>query len=294
MIQKNSKITIGLPVYNQEKFIQKRLDNILSQTLQDFEIIIYDNSNDLTSQICKEYDEKEKRISYVYEETSKGVEHAFNYVLKKADTEFFVWAASDDLWATNFLEKNISILEKQSKIVGSIGQVKRYGPKIEEFKKNETDLFWIKYYKKFRKSFRHFGHVSIFATSYSDRAAKFLRTHEELSMYAVFRTKPLQKSFVFGSHLWKKIILNVLRYGNFNVTDETEWFWHTGSSGIDNPINQFKNKHMSLQEILLPYYDYMKWCSQNIGKKFLLRNMDFFIFSTIIFYLFLCTNIIKK
>jgi hypothetical protein len=51
---------------------------------------------------------------------------------------------------------------------------------------------------------------------------------------------------------------------------------------------------MSLQEILLPYYDYMKWCSQNIGKKFVLRNMDFFISSTIIFYVLLGTNIIKK
>jgi hypothetical protein len=219
---------------------------------------------------------------------------SFAFVAKKVIGKYFVWAASDDLWATNFLEKNISILEKQSKIVGSIGQVKRYGPKIEEFKKNETDSFWIKCYKKFRKSFRHFGHVSIFVTSYLDRATNFLRNHEELSMYAVFRTKPLQKSFIFGSHLWKKITLNVLRCGNFNVTDETEWFWHTGSSVIDNAINQFKNKQMSLQEILFPYYDYMKWCSQNIGKKFILRNMDFFIFSTIIFYVILGTNTIKK
>ncbi len=86
MIQKNSKITIGLPVYNREKVIQKRLDNILSQSFQNFEIIIYDNSNDSTSRICKKYDEKEKRILYVYEETRKGVENAFNYVLKKADT----------------------------------------------------------------------------------------------------------------------------------------------------------------------------------------------------------------
>jgi glycosyltransferase involved in cell wall biosynthesis len=294
MSQKRSKITIGLPVYNREKVIHKRLENILSQSFQDFEIIIYDNSNDSTQEICSNFKEKDERIKYFHEEENRGVEYAFNYVLKKADTEFFVWAASDDLWATNFLEKNISILKKQTKIVGSAGQVKRYGPKIEEFEMDVMDSFWKKYYKKFRKSFRHFGHVSIFAESYTDRATKFLKIHEELSIYAVFRTKPLQQSFVFGSHLWKKIILNVLRYGNFNVTDETEWFWHTGSSGVDNPINQFKNKQMSLQDILLPYYDYMKWCSQNIGGKFVLRNMDFFISSTIIFYGILGINFIKK
>ena len=258
MTQKKSKITIGLPIYNREKVIHKRLENILSQSFQNFELIIYDNSNDSTQEICSKFKEKDERIKYFHEEEKHGIEYAFHYVLIKADTEFFVWAASDDLWASDFLEKNISILEKQSTVVGSIGQVKQYGQKIKEFDVEYADSFWKKRYKKFRKSFRHFGHVSIFATSYSDRATKFLRNHEELSMYAVFRTKSLQKSFVFGSHIWKKIILNVLRYGNFNVTCETEWFWHTGSSGIDNPINQFKNKQISLQEILLPYYDYMK------------------------------------
>ena len=83
---------------------------------------------------------------------------------------------------------------------------------------------------------------------------------------------------------------NVISDAILNTSfDNEEWF-----EGVDNPINQFKNKQMSLQEILLPYYDYMKWCSQNIGKKFILRNMDFFIFSTIIFYVILGTNTIKK
>lgn len=294
MIQKKSKLTIGLPVYNRENMIKKRLENILTQTFQDFKIIIYDNSNDQTGKHCKEFTDCDDRVQYIFEKNAKGVEYAFNYVLKKAKTEYFVWAASDDLWASDFLEKNISVLEKQSKIVGSIGNVKRFGVKIEEFESDPTDSVLEKRYKKFRKSFRHFGHVSIFAESYTDRATKFLRIHEELSIYAVFRTKPLQQSFVFGSHLWKKIILNVLRYGNFNVTDETEWFWYTGNSGIDNPINQFKNKQIPLQDILLPYYDYMKWCSQNIGRKFILRNMGFFISSTIIFYVILGINFIKK
>ncbi len=294
MIQKKSKLTIGLPVYNRENMINKRLENIFSQTFQDFKIIIYDNSNDLTSKICKEFADRDNRIQYIFEKNANGVEHAFNYVLKKAETEYFVWAASDDLWSLDFLEKNISVLENQPNVVGSIGQVKRYGEKIEEFKIDLKDSFLKTFYNKIRKHFRHLNHVSIFEESYFDRATKFLRLHEELSIYAVFRTKPLQESFVFGPHLWKKIILNVLRFGNFNVLNETEWFWHTGASGIDNPINQFKKNQMNMGDLLFPYYDYIKWCNKNIGKKFMIKNLDFFIFSTLLYYFVLISYILKN
>jgi glycosyltransferase involved in cell wall biosynthesis len=294
MTQKKSKLTIGLPVYNRENLINKKLENILTQTFQDFKIIIYDNSNDRTGKICKEFADNDDRIQYIFEKNANGVEYAFNYVLKKAETEYFVWAASDDLWASDFLEKNVAILEKQPKVVGSIGNVKRYGGKIEEFKVELLDSFWKKHYKKIRKSFRQFDHVSIFAEAYSDRATKFLRIHEELSIYAVFRTKPLQESFVFGPHLWKKIILNVLRFGNFNVTNETEWFWHTGSSGIDNPINQFKKNQMRIGDLLFPYYDYILWCAKNIGKKFVIKNLDFFVFSTLMYYTILIYHLFKN
>ncbi len=289
-------------MYNRENVIGKRLENILSQTFQDFEIIIYDNSSDATQSICMEYSKKDDRIKYFHEDksgltgTGKSQVYAFNYVLQKAETELFVWASSDDLWKSNFLEKNIEILEENADVVGSVGQVKRYGPKIKEFNVNKKDNLLKKQYNKFRKHFRHFGHISIIDNSYENRARKFLRTLDELSMYAVFRTIPLQKSFVLSwSFLWKKNILNVLKYGKLVVTNETEWFWHTGSSGIDNIVNQYMHTdNYTLKTLLLPYSDYMKWCSKNIGRKFVLRNLDFFIVSTVAHYILLIVNLVKR
>ena len=292
MAEQKPTITIGLPVYNGEKFIRKRFENILSQTYQDFEIIIYDNSDDSTPKICKEYALKDKRIHYTYEKNLRTVEYAFNFVLQKATTKYFVWAADDDEWHPQFLEKNLHILENDSTVVGSIGQVKRYGPEIEEFAFTTNDLFFNKIYKKIRRHFRHFGHVSIHANSYEKRARKFLRQHEELIIYAIFRTKNLQESFVFGIKSWKKTMLNILKYGNFNVENEVLWYWHTGSSGIDNLLNQHKKKLIPLNELLFPYSEYAFWCIKNIGLKFFLKNIDFFILSNTLYYFILTSNCI--
>ena len=67
------KLTVGLPVYNGEKFIRKRLENILSQTYSDFKLIIdVDPGTDKTVEICKEFAEKDSRIEYEYHEQRMG------------------------------------------------------------------------------------------------------------------------------------------------------------------------------------------------------------------------------
>ena len=60
------KVSIGIPVFNGELFLKKRLDSICSQTFTNFEIIISDNaSTDSTSTICQEYEKKDERTHYI-------------------------------------------------------------------------------------------------------------------------------------------------------------------------------------------------------------------------------------
>jgi glycosyltransferase involved in cell wall biosynthesis len=59
-------VSIGMPVYNGEKYIREALDSLLSQTFTDFELIISDNcSTDSTPEICKEYASKNRRTLVV-------------------------------------------------------------------------------------------------------------------------------------------------------------------------------------------------------------------------------------
>src|SRR5438445_8424635 len=121
------KVTIGLPVYNGEKFLRRRIDSVLSQSFKNFEFIISDNaSSDSTQAICEEYAKKDSRIRYIRQEKNSGPNWNFNFVIKEAKSEYFAWVAADDVILPEFLEMNIRVLESAKNVVGSISKVKLY------------------------------------------------------------------------------------------------------------------------------------------------------------------------
>jgi glycosyltransferase involved in cell wall biosynthesis len=98
-------VSIGMPVYNGEKYIREALDSILEQTFKDFELIISDNcSTDKTQEICREYAIKDSRVKYIIQSENIGVALNFEFVLNAAQAKYFIWAASDDFWSNNWLE----------------------------------------------------------------------------------------------------------------------------------------------------------------------------------------------
>ncbi|HHD82865.1 MAG TPA: glycosyltransferase family 2 protein [Bacteroidetes bacterium] len=112
------KISIGMPVYNGEKFIRSSLESILNQTFPYFELIISDNaSTDRTKDICLEQARKDNRIKYFRNTENVGAAENYNIVFKKSSGEYFKWAAADDLIAPNFLEQCLTILEENPEVV---------------------------------------------------------------------------------------------------------------------------------------------------------------------------------
>ncbi len=114
------KLTIGIPVYNADKYITDALDSLLNQTYGNFVIIISDNaSTDNTEEICKKYEKKDSRIKYIRKKENIGMKHNFLSILKLAKTEFFMWAASDDLWHKDFIRTLITNLENNKKSISA-------------------------------------------------------------------------------------------------------------------------------------------------------------------------------
>lgn len=100
-----SKVSIGMPVFNGEKYIREALDSLLTQTFTDFELIISDNaSTDDTQAICEEYSRRDPRILYTRQIENMGILFNFQFVLDKAKGEYFMWAAADDRWDANWIE----------------------------------------------------------------------------------------------------------------------------------------------------------------------------------------------
>ena len=116
-----------MPVFNGEKHLRKALDSILSQTYQDFELIISDNaSSDKTQQICLEYTQKDDRVSYYRNERNFGAVWNFNRVFKLSSSPYFKWAAHDDLIAPTFLHECINVLEHDHSVVLCHSKTARY------------------------------------------------------------------------------------------------------------------------------------------------------------------------
>ena len=118
MLMNRFQISIGMPVYNGEKYVRQTLNSLLTQDYEDFELIISDNaSTDRTQEICLEYAAGDKRIRYYRNERNMGAVWNFNRVFELSSGEYFMWASHDDYWKYCYLRSCLNVLSASESIV---------------------------------------------------------------------------------------------------------------------------------------------------------------------------------
>jgi len=106
------RVSIGLPVYNGERFLKEALDSLLAQTYADFELIISDNaSTDQTESICRTYAASDQRIRYYRNKENVGAARNFNHVFELSSGEYFKWATADDVCSPELVARCLSVLD---------------------------------------------------------------------------------------------------------------------------------------------------------------------------------------
>lgn len=99
-------ISVIIPIYNTEEYLEESLDSIVNQTLTDLEIIcINDNSTDNSLKILKEYAKKDKRIIVINNDKQLGPSICRNIGLKNVSGEYIVFCDSDDFIDLDAYEK---------------------------------------------------------------------------------------------------------------------------------------------------------------------------------------------
>jgi glycosyltransferase involved in cell wall biosynthesis len=105
-------VSVGLPVFNAERYLALALDSLLVQTFDDFELIVSDNgSTDATEEICRTYAREDPRLRFERVTENRGATWNFNHVFHQARGRYFRWAAYDDLCAPSHLERLVEALQ---------------------------------------------------------------------------------------------------------------------------------------------------------------------------------------
>lgn len=112
-----STVTIGIPVYNEEKYLADTINSAINQTFKDIRIIISDNcSTDKSYDIAQQYASIDSRIHCIRHTENLGASENFKYVLEMCETVYFMWLGAHDLLETEFIESAIKVLDSQSNI----------------------------------------------------------------------------------------------------------------------------------------------------------------------------------
>jgi glycosyltransferase involved in cell wall biosynthesis len=114
MQERAPSVSVGLPVYNGENYLEIAIRSVLEQTHEDLELIIADNaSTDGTEDICRSAANDDPRVRYVRHDTNLGAAANYNYTLALARGRWFKWMAHDDVCRPRFLEACLEVLHAE-------------------------------------------------------------------------------------------------------------------------------------------------------------------------------------
>lgn len=156
------KVSIIVPIYNVEMYIEKCLETLVNQTLKDIEIILVnDGSKDSSAEIAKKYLEKYPEKIIYLEKENGGLSDSRNYGLPHAKGEYIAFLDSDDYVEENMYEEMYELAKKEDsdmvqcnfyweypdKNKKKIGELKQYSNKKEMLVKTRVEA-WNKLIKR--------------------------------------------------------------------------------------------------------------------------------------------------
>ena len=106
-------MSVIMPAYNSEAFIADAIRSVISQTYQNWELLIVnDASNDSTAQILQKFNSEENRIRVFNNSANKGTAYSRNKAIEAAEGQFISFLDADDLWKENKLKRQLEVLSK--------------------------------------------------------------------------------------------------------------------------------------------------------------------------------------
>ena len=204
-------VSVGLPVYNGEKYVEKAISSILSQTYENIELIITDNaSTDRTREIVEAFAKTDARIKYIRNKENLGASGNFSLSPMLATGKYFKWCAHDDKHSPDYIELCVTELEKDPDLAMAFGSMR-----MVDAQDNPAD-------------YRYEDHPSVT----SDDAYARFRSQISLNykiygrVFGVYRTELMQISTLhrpyFGSD--RALLCEIALLGKFKRVDQAIFY----------------------------------------------------------------------
>ena len=133
------KVSVIVPIYNAESYLEKCVNSIINQTERDIQIILVDDgSTDKSPQICDELSLKDDRI-VVFHKKNGGLSSARNKGLENAKADYVCFIDSDDIIAPYYVEHLLSLIEKYDCDV-AVGKFETFTDKDPSFDNIDNDV----------------------------------------------------------------------------------------------------------------------------------------------------------
>ena len=132
-------VSIIIPVYNVEKYLNRCMESIVKQTYADLQIILVDDgSKDKSGAMCDAWERKDSRITVIHQKNG-GLSNARNTGMKHAKGEYLIFVDSDDVAAPEMTEQLIGLIEAEDADISICGVSHIFDENNIRFEKNQTE-----------------------------------------------------------------------------------------------------------------------------------------------------------
>lgn len=106
-------VTIGIPFYNEEKYLADTIESAINQSHPNICIILSDNgSTDSSGEIAKKYQKEDGRVQYFRHDKNEGPIFNFTFTFQKCESPFFVWLGGHDMFAPTYVADALEVFRR--------------------------------------------------------------------------------------------------------------------------------------------------------------------------------------
>lgn len=226
------RVSVVIPVYNVEKYLQRCLNSVLEQTYSNIEIILVnDGSTDTCKEICEQFKEMHPDIIYLEKENG-GLVSAWMAGLKYVSGEYICFVDSDDFLATNYVYSLVDALEPKVDMV-CMNCVRHYDNGIEtDFRINALPAGTYNVNEDLKSRIIS-DHGATFRAIATCRWAKIIRTDLVLKY-----SKYCSEQISYGEDQQLTVGI-MLACNKIKIIDEYKYFYQFNQNSI---VNSYKKE----------------------------------------------------